>query len=227
MEIPARTTRNDAIATGGKYRSPTFAAIKFTAHTTTTSPIEPAITHRPGALPADFSTYTASGQPFCLNRQFMDGVRSRLVSNAWTSGHANRALRRDCHFRLDDIFMPVPHARGHVARQSEIGQRGYRNVVCPPNARFEHPAAPHRYLARLAKIVDLLRHRIPSDTPHLDIDDLARAERDRRFGMLERVDALVETDRRLQLLLHLHVTVKIVPAERLLDHHQMKGVQLL
>src|ERR1700738_2552844 len=114
MEIPASTTRNDAIVTGGRYRSPTFAAMKFTAHTTTTSPIEPAITHRPGARPADFSTYTASGQPFFANRQFLNGVQPRLVSDSWPRRHANGSLRRDCDFRLDDVFMPVPLASGHI-----------------------------------------------------------------------------------------------------------------
>src|SRR5579859_6712755 len=120
MVNPARTTRNDAIATGGRYRRPTFAAMKFTAHTTTTSPIEPAITHRPGARPADFSTYTASGQPFFANRQLLDGVRPRLVSDSRARWHANGPLRRDRHFRLDDVFMPVPLACGHVTRQGEI-----------------------------------------------------------------------------------------------------------
>src|ERR1700738_94619 len=154
MEIPASTTRNDAIVTGGRYRSPTFAAMKFTAHTTTTSPIEPAITHRPGVRPADFSTYTASGQPFFANRQFLDCVQPWLISDARTHGHAHGSLRRDRHFRVDNIFMPVPLARGHVARQSEVWQRRYSNIVRAPNPRLQHAPAPHRYLFRLAKIVD-------------------------------------------------------------------------
>src|ERR1700719_4001132 len=178
MEIPASTTRKDAIVTGGRYRSPTFAAMKFTAHTPTTSPIEPAITHRPGARPADFSTYTASGQPFFANRQFLDCVQPRLVADARTCRHANGSLRRDGHFRLDNIFIPVSLAGGHVTGQREIRQRGYCNVVRAPNPGLQHPPAPHRHLLRLAKIMDFFRHRVPAYAARLYIDDLAGSQRD-------------------------------------------------
>src|ERR1700686_4610685 len=167
MASPARTTRNDAIVTGGRYRRPTFAAMKFTAHTTPPSPIEPAIPHRPGARPADFSTYTASGQPFFANRQFFNGVQPRLVSDSRTRRHANGSSRRNRDFRLDDVFMPITAACSHISRQREIWAGGYRNVVRAPDPRFQHTAAPHRHLARLAKIMDFLRNRVPAHAPHL------------------------------------------------------------
>src|SRR5712692_8126378 len=151
MESPARTTRKEAIVTGGRYRRPTFAAMKLTAQTTTTSPIEPAITHCPGGRPADSSTYTESGQPFFANREFFDRVQSRLKSDPRPRRHANRPLRRDRHFRLDDVLCPIPPARADIARQREIRQRRHGDVVRAPNPRFQHPAAPHRHVVRLAK----------------------------------------------------------------------------
>src|SRR2546429_2085204 len=45
-----------------------------------------------------------------------------------------------------------------------------------------------------------------------------------RSCLLFRVDALVQADRRVQPFLQLDVTVEIVPAERLLDHHQVKAL---
>src|SRR5579859_1581155 len=227
MEAPASTTRKEAMVTGGRYRRPTFAAMKFTAHTTTTSPIEPAITHRPGARPAAFSTYTESGQPFFANREFLDGVQPRRESDSRARGHANGALRRDGYFRLDDVLVPVAPARGHVARQRKIRQRRKRDIVRPPNPGLQHPAAPHRHMLRLADVVDLLRYRVPAHASHLDVDDLARSQRDGGLCLLQRVNAFIQANRRLQFFLQRHVTVQIVPAQRLLDHHQMERIELL
>jgi len=39
------------------------------------------------------------------------------------------------------------------------------------------------------------------------------------------MDGLVEADRRFELLLQLRVIVDIVPAERLLDHDEVEGVE--
>src|SRR2546429_5490641 len=48
-----------------------------------------------------------------------------------------------------------------------------------------------------------------------------------RSCLLFRVDALVQADRRVQPFLQLDVAVEIVPAERLLDHHQVEAFELL
>ena len=78
-----------------------------------------------------------------------------------------------------------------------------------------------------AEVVDPPRRRVAADAAQLHIDDAASAQRDGRAGMLLGVNALVEADRGLQFPLQLGVAVDIVPAERLLDHHQVVSFQLL
>src|SRR6266404_9806907 len=122
MVSPAIATRKEAIVTGGRYRSPIFAAMKFTAQTTTTRPIDTAMTTRLGARPAEVSTYTESGQPLLAHGEFLDPVQPRRKADPRLARHANGSLRRNRHFRLDDIFVPISAARRHVARQSKIRQ---------------------------------------------------------------------------------------------------------
>src|ERR1700758_5379981 len=107
MVSPAIATRNEAIVKGGRYRSPIFAAMKFTAQTTTTRPIDAAITTRFGARPAQVSTYTESGQPFFAHGELLDAVHPRRKTDTRAGWHANRSLRRNGHFRLNDVLMPI------------------------------------------------------------------------------------------------------------------------
>ena len=106
-------------------------------------------------------------------------------------------------------------------------QRRQRHIVRPSDPRLQHPSAPHRNPGPLANVVQLLRLREPAHAPQLDIHDPARLHRDRLFGMMRRADAFIETDRRLQLCLQLRMIDDVVVLERLLDHHQMKIVELL
>src|SRR5712671_6617849 len=107
--------------------------MKLTAHTTTTSAIEAAITTRLGARPAEVSTYTESGQPFFAHRELFDAVRSGHKSDPRARRDADRPLRRHRHFRLDDVFMPVTAARRDVAGQNKIRQGRKRNIVRAPD----------------------------------------------------------------------------------------------
>ena len=79
----------------------------------------------------------------------------------------------------------------------------------------------------LANVVNAARHGMPPHSPHFDIDDLARAKVHRRARLLFRVDAFIQTNRRLHPLLKLDVAVEIIPPQRLLDHHQVKAFELL
>ncbi len=83
-----------------------------------------------------------------------DAIEARRVADAGRGGNFYRALRRDFHFRLDDVFGPVAAAGGDVAGQSEIRQRGHGDVVRATDAGFEHAAAPDRDGFLLAEIVD-------------------------------------------------------------------------
>ncbi len=50
-------------------------------------------------------------------RDGFDAVHSRRVADAGRGGNANRALRRNLHFRLDDVFRPIAAAGGNIAGQ--------------------------------------------------------------------------------------------------------------
>src|SRR5437899_11222179 len=52
MTAPARTTRKEAIASGGRWRSPILAAMKLTAQTTTRIAMAAAIAGRPAIAAA-------------------------------------------------------------------------------------------------------------------------------------------------------------------------------
>src|SRR5258705_4483935 len=132
--------------------------MKFTAQTTTTRPIDMAMTTRLGARPAEVSTYTESGQPLLAHGEFLDPVQPRHKADPRLARHANGSLRRNRHFRLDDIFVPIPPARRHVARQSKIRQARKPNVVRSADAGLQHSTAPYRNRVRLTQIMNLLRH---------------------------------------------------------------------
>src|SRR6266478_2885075 len=153
--------------------------MKFIAQTTTTSPIEAAITTRLGARPAEVSMYTESGQPFFACGELLDAVRSGHKADPRARRDADRALRRHRHFRLDDVFMPVTAARRHVAGQNKIRQSRKRDVVRAPDPGLQHPTAPHRNSFCLAKVVNLLRHRVTADAPELDVHNFASRSEER------------------------------------------------
>ena len=58
-----------------------------------------------------------------------------------------------------------------------------------------------------------------------DVDDPAALEIERFARVLGRVDALVETDRRLQLRLQSSVVDDVVVGQGLFDHHQVQIVE--
>src|SRR5580700_10385246 len=197
MTMPAAQTRKEAMVSGGSERKPIFAAMKLTAQITTMSPISRAMTGRLGTRPVEDSTSTSLDQPFFPHGKLFDAVAPRLEANARPRRHANRAPRRDGHFRLDDVLVPVAAAGTDVAGQGEVRQRRKRNVMRPSNSGFQHSPAPHRHAVLLAQIMDTLRDAVATHASHLDIDDLARAEKDRRARLLFGMDALVKANRRI------------------------------
>ena len=61
----------------------------------------------------------------------------------------------------------------------------------------------------------------------LDIDDPASAQPDRLLGMMGRADAFIETDGRIEPGLQRGVVDNLIVRQRLLDHHEIKTVELL
>src|SRR5258705_3142704 len=98
--------------------------MKFTAQTTTTRPIDMAMTTRLGARPAEVSTYTESGQPFFAHGKLLDAIHPRRKADPRPGWHANGSLRRHHYFWLYNVLVPITPARRHVARQNKIRQSG-------------------------------------------------------------------------------------------------------
>src|SRR6266704_6823245 len=120
MTTPASTTRKEAIASGGSWRSPILAAMKLTAQTTTKIPMAAAIAGRPGARPVDEAILTESNQSFFPDGQFFDQVEPRLETDSGSCGNANRPLwRRD---REQALFGGRHHRSGshHLATKDDL-----------------------------------------------------------------------------------------------------------
>src|SRR6266568_8164969 len=226
MTAPARTTRNDASPNGDRYSSPIFTAIKLSAQTTMTSAIEAVITRGLGARRLAVSILTNSDQMFFSNRKFFDALAARFETDAGTRGYANRTLRRDRNFRIDDVFIPVAFAGSNITREGEIGKGRECDIVRAADAGFEHAAAPDGDAVTLAEIVDAPRNGVTADTAKLDVDDLAGAQFDGGTRLLFRMNALIQTNWGVEFLLKFDVAVEVVPAERLFDHHQVEAFEL-
>ncbi len=95
------------------------------------------------------------------------------------------------------------------------------------DAGFEHASAPDRDGVLLTEIVDAFGFAETPDSAEFNVDDFARAESNGGFGLLVGVNAFIEADGRLQGFLDFDVAEEVVPAERLLNHHQVVGVELL
>src|SRR5271168_5099182 len=156
-----------------------------------------------------------------------DAVQARGVADARRGGNVYGAARRDFYFRLDDVFGPIAAAGGNIAGQREIRQRGHGDVVRAADAGFQHAAAPDGNGFLPAEIVNAAGWGVAADAAQFYIDDLAGADFDGGAGMLNIVNAFVKADGRIELALQRGVGVNVVVAQGLLDHDQVKGVELL
>ncbi len=93
------------------------------------------------------------------------------------------------------------------------------------DAALEHAAVPHRNVVLCRQIVQRNRLRVAADASRLDVDDPAGAELDRLGRSANRVERLVEADRRPQPRLQAGVVADVVVVERLFDHHQIELVE--
>ena len=161
---------------------------------------------------------------------FQRGARHAILADrdadAGSRRYADRAVGADLDRRIDQIGIEVAAARGDVARQREVRQRGQMDVGRAADPRFEHAAVPDGDVARRAQIVQPDRLAESADAPRFDVDDAAGAGADRLARDRDGLDRFVEADGRLQLLLQPRVVGHVVVVERLLDHHQLVAVEL-
>src|SRR3989454_40814 len=226
MMIPASTTRNDASVNGLRCSRPTFPTMKLSDQHATMTAIALPNSSGGGRFCAGEVSLTGLGENLFAHGEFTNQLQAGREADAGAGGHAVGPVRRAFDFGFDDVGFPVAAAGGNVTGKRKIGQRRERNIVRATYAGFQHPAAPDRYLALLAEVVDAARRGVSAHAPKLNVDDPARAQFDCRARLLFAVDALVQADRCLQFFLQLDVAVDVVPTERLLDHHQVVGFEL-
>src|SRR6516162_2195474 len=154
-----------------------------------------------------------------------DAVEAGSEADAGQGGDVDSALSRNSDFRVDDVFAPVPFAGGDIAGERKICKSGHGDVLRAADAGFKHASAPDGNAVALAEVVDALGLKMPADPSEFDVDDLASAQSDGGFCVFVGVDAFVETNRGLEIVLDFDVTEEIVPAERLLNHHEIEAVE--
>ena len=128
--------------------------------------------------------------------------------------------------RLDDVLAIVLVRARDVAGEREAGQAGDGDVGGPADAELVHPAAPDGHAAAVAVVVHPPGLEQAAQAADLDVDDPAGPQVERLAGVVGRVNALVEADRRLELGLEPGVVDDVVVGQRLLDQEQVEGVEL-
>src|SRR5437899_4265212 len=166
MMIPASTTRNDASVNGLRCSRPTFPTMKLSDQHATMTAIALPNSSGGGRFCAGEVSLTGLGENLFAHGEFLNQVQTRREADAGAGEHADGPLRRDFHFGFDDVGFPVAAAGGNVTGKRKIGQRRERNIVSATDAGFQHPAAPDRYLALLAEVVDAARRRVSAHAPH-------------------------------------------------------------
>ncbi len=79
----------------------------------------------------------------------------------------------------------------------------------------------------MTQVVDLFADPIAADAAGLDVDDLAGIKLDGPARMVDRVDALIKTERRLEQRLQPGVIDDVVHAERLFEQQKPVVVEFL
>src|SRR5438270_9935928 len=128
---------------------------------------------------------------------------------------------------IDNVLAVGPVRAGYVAGQREAFQARDRDVCGAADAELVHAAAPDGYAARSAQVVDAPSFAQATQAADLDVDDAAAAQVERLARVVDRMDALVEADRRFELGLQPGVIDDVVVGERLLDHHQVEVIHRL
>src|SRR5689334_6504066 len=159
--------------------------------------------------------------------EFFYEVRSQPKAAPGRVGHLDHPLRRNLYRRFDDVLFPVPLGGRNISRELEVGQGRKRDVVGTADACLQHATAPDRDTTAMGRVVHSNCFIKPAHASDLDVDNPARAQRNRGLCVAAAMNGFVETDGSRKLLLQLGMEIEIVMPQRLLDHEQIEAVELL
>src|SRR5207237_1147984 len=107
------------------------------------------------------------------------------------------------------------------------GERREREVRGAADPALEHAAEERSATGALRGFERGLRGRGAAEASRLDVDDSARSERESGADRSESGEALVESDRRAEVLRELAVLGEVLGVERLLEEEEREGVEPL
>src|SRR6266436_9673736 len=86
----------------------------------------------------------SGAEDFLFNGPPFDDLVADMIAESRRLRDANRALGRNVHFGLDDVFGPITLTGGNVAGECVAGKSGSGDVVSAANAALQHAATPDR-----------------------------------------------------------------------------------
>src|SRR5579864_9439016 len=124
-----------------------------------------------------------------------------MIAETRRMGDTNRAPRSNFHFRLDNVFVPIALAGGHVTGEGIAGKGRGGNVVGTADATFEHAAAPRGNVVTKTESLNLAGTGVAAHPAELDVHDPSGAQFDGRLCVARVADAFVQAERSLDQLL--------------------------
>src|SRR5947199_8405877 len=164
------------------------------------------------------------GEDLGTDSQAFDEILFDRISNARTAALANLSIRRDFDRRIDDVLRPITLTRRDIARQCKIHETGKSDVMCSPDARFQHAGTPDRNSVIAANVMHGPGLPVPANAAELDVDDFASTDLYRFAGILGGMDRFIEADRRLDMFLKLGMIDDVFVMQTLLENHHVVAV---
>src|SRR6266699_709625 len=88
---------------------------------------------------------------YCVS---LNVIQINFKSEPRPSRHLDRSITGDAYFRNDHVSREVTRTGRDITGKRESWKAGERNIVRTTDARFQHPAAPHRHAFRIAQIMN-------------------------------------------------------------------------
>src|SRR5437016_9859546 len=94
---------------------------------------------------------------YCVS---LNVIQIDFKSEPGTARNFYGAISFNLDFRDNHIPRKVTRTGRDITGKRESGKAGERNIVRTTDARFQHPAAPHRHTFRIANIMNVYSMRV-------------------------------------------------------------------